>query len=71
MIVATVRELKLEEYRVALTPQGVASIVGAGHQVLVEASAGAGSGFTDEEYRAAGAEIVATAAEVFARISDL
>lgn len=67
MIVATVKELKLEEYRVALTPQGVASIVGAGHSVLVEASAGTGSGFTDAEYRAAGAEIVATAAEVFAR----
>lgn len=67
MIVATVKELKLEEYRVALTPQGVASIVGAGHQVLVEQSAGAGSGFTDDEYRLAGAEIVPTAAEVFAR----
>lgn len=67
MIVATVKELKLEEYRVALTPQGVASIVGAGHTVIIETSAGAGSGFTDKEYRAAGAEIVATATEVFAR----
>ena len=66
MIVATVRELKLEEYRVALTPQGVASIVGAGHQVLVEASAGAGSGFTDDEYRAVGATIAASRQEVLA-----
>ncbi|MEI6665309.1 MAG: alanine dehydrogenase [Chloroflexota bacterium] len=67
MIVATVKELKLEEYRVALTPQGVSSIVGAGHQVLVETGAGVGSNYEDDEYRAAGAEVVATAAEVFAR----
>ncbi len=67
MIVATVKELKLEEYRVALTPQGVASIVGAGHQVLVETGAGVGSNYDDDEYRAAGAEVVPTAAEVFAR----
>ena len=42
MIVGTVTETKTEEYRVALTPQGVADIVSAGHTVLVEAGAGAG-----------------------------
>lgn len=66
MIVGTVRERKLEEYRVALTPQGVADVVGAGHRVIVERGAGIGSNFTDEEYTAAGAELVATPDEVYA-----
>ncbi len=67
MIVGTVRETKTEEYRVALTPDGVADIVGAGHEVLVEAGAGVGSNYVDAEYRAAGAELVATPQEVYAR----
>lgn len=67
MIVGTVKETKLEEYRVALTPPGVSDIVRAGHQVLVEQSAGVGSNFLDAEYAAAGAEIVATPQEVYAR----
>ena len=67
MIVGTVTETKTEEYRVALTPQGVADIVQAGHTVLVETGAGDGSNFPDAEYRAAGAEIVARPAEVYAR----
>ncbi|MCC6237354.1 MAG: alanine dehydrogenase [Dehalococcoidia bacterium] len=67
MIVGTVRETKTEEYRVALTPDGVADIVGAGHQVLVEVGSGVGSNYPDAEYREAGAELVATPAEVYAR----
>lgn len=67
MIVGTVRETKLEEYRVALTPHGVGDIVNAGHTVLVERGAGEGSNYPDAEYRAAGAEIVATPEEVYAR----
>ncbi len=67
MIVGTVRETKTEEYRVALTPHGVADIVRAGHAVLVERGAGEGSNYPDEEYRAAGAEIVSTPQEVYAR----
>ena len=67
MIVGTVRETKTEEYRVALVPDGTADIVRAGHQVLVETRAGVGSSYTDDEYRAAGAEIVATPDEVYAR----
>ena len=62
MIVATVKETKTEEYRVALTPQGVADIVRAGHQVLVEQSAGIGSNYADDEYREAGADVLPTAA---------
>ena len=67
MIVGTVRETKTEEYRVALTPDGVHDIVRAGHQVLVETRAGLGSNFGDDEYRAAGAEVTSTPEEVYAR----
>jgi len=70
MIVGTVRELKIEEYRVGLTPEGADTLVRSGHQVLVEAGAGFGSGLADEAYRAAGAEIVPEAAGVWRR-SDL
>lgn len=67
MIVGTVTETKTEEYRVALTPDGVSDIVRAGHQVLVERSAGAGSNYSDDEYRQAGGEVVETPHEVYAR----
>jgi len=67
VIVGTVRETKTEEYRVALTPDGVHDIVRAGHEVLVETHAGLGSNFTDDEYRVAGAEVVATPEEVYGR----
>ncbi|MEE9278192.1 MAG: NAD(P)-dependent oxidoreductase, partial [Dehalococcoidia bacterium] len=67
MIVGTVKETKTEEYRVALTPAGVADIVRAGHTVLVEQDAGAGSSYADEEYREAGAEVVATPDAVYAQ----
>jgi alanine dehydrogenase len=67
MIIGTVRETKIEEYRVAFTPDGAADIVRAGHSVLVESGAGLGSNFSDDDYRAAGAEVVESAAEVYAR----
>ncbi len=67
MIVGTVRETKTEEYRVALTPEGVSDIVKAGHTVLVERGAGLGSHYEDGEYLSAGAEIVDTPEEVYAR----
>ncbi|ROS47372.1 MULTISPECIES: alanine dehydrogenase [unclassified Curtobacterium] len=60
-------EIKNNEYRVAATPAGVAELALHGHQVLVQAGAGTGSAFPDDEYRTAGAEIVDTAAEVWAR----
>jgi len=67
VIVGTVRETKTEEYRVALTPEGAANIARAGHAVLVESGAGEGSHYTDAEYGAAGAELVETPEEVYAR----
>ncbi|MBD2846832.1 alanine dehydrogenase [Paenibacillus sp. IB182496] len=60
-------EVKSGEYRVALTPAGVSVLKGAGHEVLVQAGAGAGSGFEDEEYAAEGAALAADASEVWQR----
>jgi alanine dehydrogenase len=61
------REIKPQERRVALTPDAVGDLAGAGHDVLVEVGAGNGSGFTDAEYTAAGAKIVDSAADVWGR----
>jgi alanine dehydrogenase len=66
MIVGCPKEIKNEEYRVAMTPNGVKEFVNAGHTVIVEAGAGIGSGFSDDEYKAAGAEL-APVDDVFAR----
>lgn len=63
-------EVKTDEYRVGMLPVGAEELVRAGHRVLVQADAGSGSGVTDEEYAAAGAEIVADSAEVWGQ-SDL
>ena len=67
MIVGLPREIKEDEYRVALLPVGVEELVRAGHQVVVEAGAGLGSGLPDHEYLKHGAEIVPTAQEIFAQ----
>lgn len=67
MIVGCVREIKPHEYRVGLIPAGVAELTAAGHEVLIEHDAGAGSGFNDADYAAAGATIVKTPKEVFSR----
>ena len=53
MIVGVLRETKTDEYRVALLPVGAALLVSDGHRVLVEAGAGAKSGFSDEDYASA------------------
>lgn len=58
MKVGVVTEIKPDEYRVALTPAGAHELVVAGHDVLVESGAGAGSQFADGDYRAVGARIV-------------
>jgi alanine dehydrogenase len=58
MKIGVVREIKDQEDRVSLTPEGVRKLVEHGHQVLVERDAGTGSGFSDEEYQQAGAGIV-------------
>ena len=67
MIVGVPRETKRDEYRVALLPVGAEELVRAGHAVLVEHGAGAGSGLPDEAYAAAGATLVPGAADVFGR----
>ncbi|HET6615862.1 MAG TPA: alanine dehydrogenase [Dehalococcoidia bacterium] len=66
MIVGTVREIKVEEYRVGLTPEGAHALVDAGHRVLVGAGAGAGVGNGDDAYAAAGAQVLADPREVWA-----
>jgi alanine dehydrogenase len=57
MIIGVLREIKDNEYRVALTPAGAQALVGSGHCVVVEAGAGDGSGMSDEQFQQAGAEI--------------
>ncbi|HEX2049998.1 MAG TPA: alanine dehydrogenase [Actinomycetota bacterium] len=66
MRVGIPRELKDNEYRVAITPAGVRELVVLGHEVLVEHDAGRGSSIFDDEFERAGAKIVATADDVFA-----
>lgn len=66
MKVGTVKEIKTHEYRVGLIPASVRELVHHGHQVIVETDCGAGIGFDDDAYRQAGAEVLPTAAEVFA-----
>lgn len=65
MIVGIPKEIKVEEYRVGIVPAGVKALVDDGHRVLVESKAGEGSGISDVEYKAAGAEIIASAGEVY------
>ncbi|MFV2021474.1 alanine dehydrogenase [Micromonospora sp. LOL_023] len=66
MKVGIPREVKNHEYRVAITPSGVHEFVRAGHQVVIETSAGVGSSISDEEFAAAGATILPGADEVWA-----
>ena len=67
MIVGVPKEVKDHETRVGLVPSGVTALREAGHQVLVQSTAGAGSVLTDEEYIGAGAIVLPTAAEVWRR----
>jgi len=67
MIVGVPKEIKTNENRVALVPAGAESLAGDGHTLLVEQGAGLGSGFSDDAYRAVGAQVVKTADEVWAK----
>lgn len=67
MLVGIPREIKDNEYRVGLAPESVREVISHGHSVIVETNAGGGISASDEEYQRAGAEIVDTASEVFAR----
>ena len=70
MIVGILKEIKIAENRVSMTPAGVEVMVHNKHQMLVEKNAGKGAGFPDAEYQKAGATIVETAAEIFEK-SDM
>lgn len=65
MIIGIPKEIKTDEYRVSLPPNGVGELVKHGHQVLVQRSAGEGSAFTDDEYTSVGATLVETAADAW------
>ncbi|MFA5242430.1 MAG: alanine dehydrogenase [Sulfuricella sp.] len=65
MLIGVPKEIKDHEFRVGLTPTGVRALAAAGHEVRVETRAGAAIGYGDERYAAAGAQIVATAAEAW------
>jgi len=67
MIIGVPKEIKANENRVALLPVGVSTLKQFGHTVLVETKAGVGSGFDDESYRKAGAEIIASPKEIYER----
>jgi len=67
MIVGCPREIKAQENRVAMLPSAAYQLTRRNHTVLIQSGAGKGSGYTDEEYRVAGAEIVSTLEEIFER----
>ena len=67
MLVGVPKEIKNNEYRVGLTPASVRELTAHGHAVLVQSGAGAAIGLADDQYRAAGAQVVPAAADVFAR----
>lgn len=67
MIVGVPTEIKSDERRVSLTPAGAAALRSHGHRVVVQSGAGVGSGFSDQSYRDAGAAILKSAAQVWAR----
>ncbi len=65
MIIGCTKELKNHEYRVGLTPDNASVLIAHGHSVLIEAQAGAGAGFADEEYILVGCKVLGTAKEVY------
>ncbi|HBB03120.1 MAG: alanine dehydrogenase, alanine dehydrogenase [Candidatus Peregrinibacteria bacterium GW2011_GWF2_38_29] len=71
MIIGVLKEIKDNENRVGLTPSGAKELVGAGHTVLAQNGAGVGSGFSDEEYSASGAQMIATPDELVEKVDIL
>jgi alanine dehydrogenase len=67
MQIGVLKEIKTEENRVSMTPSGVEILARAGHRVMIEQGAGLGSGFDDDQYRAAGAEIAATPEAIYSK----
>jgi alanine dehydrogenase len=69
MMIGVPKEIKDHEYRVSVTPEGVRALIHAGQQVIIEPSAGVGSGYSDKEYRQAGAKIADSKEQVFRQAS--
>ncbi|MFN0020457.1 MAG: alanine dehydrogenase [Pirellulaceae bacterium] len=67
MLIGVPKEVKRDEYRVAMLPVGVEELTAAGHTVLIEVGAGLGSGISDQEYAEQGAHIIAAATEIWAK----
>ena len=67
MLIGVPKEIKADEYRVALTPAGAEMLSESGHNVVMECGAGLGSGFSDDFYAEAGVELLDTAEEVWAQ----
>src|SRR5215467_1706472 len=65
MIIGVPKEVKTDEYRVAMTPAGVEELTADGHEVLIQSGAGQGSGISDEQYAENGAKIVAAEADIW------
>ena len=65
MLIGVPKEIKNHEYRVGLTPAAAKEFVSNGHSVMVQDNAGAAIGFSNEQFVAAGAEIIATPEEIF------
>jgi alanine dehydrogenase len=65
MVIGVPKEIKDHEYRVSVTPDGVRALRQAGHDILIEPSAGAGSGHSDEDYRSAGATLAQSKEQLF------
>src|SRR5262249_58385285 len=70
MIIGVPKEIKADEYRVAMTAAGVEELTAAGHPVLIQTMAGQGSGISDEQYASNGAEIVTGPADIW-RAADM
>ena len=67
MLVGVPKEIKDNEYRAGMVPTSVVELIHHGHEVLVQSGLGLGIGVTDDDYRAAGATIIDTAADIFAK----
>ena len=67
MVIGIPKEIKADEYRVAVTPAGTEMLTRAGHEVMIERGAGQGSGFTDDFYERAGGRVVGSAEDVWAK----
>ena len=65
MIIGVPKEIKLQEHRIGLTPESVKVLTKKGHEVLVQNDGGFEAGFTNEDYKKAGAQIINTADEIF------